>query len=102
MHARRGWVRQHEAVEIDPLIYGYRRNSSEPTGALRTSFVESIAMEQLEGGKFQIMARTASGFTTFITEVLPNLPVAQEMLESMRLFLGREGPIPEMPSSWDD
>ena len=87
-------------MEIDPLMYSYKRNANNPNGALRTSFVESIGLEQLDAGRFQISARTSSGFETYVSEILPNLPTAQEVLESMRLYLGREGPMPEMPSQW--
>ena len=94
-------VRHDGDVEIDPLIYGYKRGGNDPVGALRTSFIESVSLDQLDGGKFQILARTSSGYTTMISEILPNLASAQDMLEGLRLFLGREGPMPEMPSQLD-
>ena len=72
------------------LIPTYRRNSDDTNGAMRGSYIETIVMEQMPGGRFQIAARTNGGDGAFISKVMHNLGLGQAMLETMRRFLGGE------------
>ena len=69
----------------------YRRDSDEIIGAVRLSAVETVAMEQMPGGRFQIVARTAAGSDGFVSCVMGTLAEGQEMLQLMRRYLGGEG-----------
>ena len=80
------------------MIYTYRRNSLEPGGAIRVRSIESIGLEGMEGGRFQVFARTASGNDLFISELLPNVLYARLILEEMRLYLSGTANFPKMPS----
>jgi hypothetical protein len=71
----------------------YRRDSDEVIGAVRLSAVETIAMEQMPGGRFQIVARTAAGSDGFVSCVMGTLAEGQEMLQLMREYLGGEGDV---------
>jgi hypothetical protein len=71
----------------------YRRDSDEVIGAVRLSAVETIAMEQMPGGRFQIIARTAAGSDGFVSCVMGTLGEGQEMLLMMREYLGGEGEV---------
>ena len=68
----------------------YRRDSDEVIGAVRLSAIETIAMEQMPGGRFQIVARTAAGSDGFVSCVMGTLAEGQEMLQLMREYLGGE------------
>ena len=80
------------------MIFTYRRNSVEPSGAARISAIDTIGLEGMEGGRFQVQARTRSGQDVFISELLPNILYARLLLEEMRLYLSGNGPFPVMPS----
>lgn len=82
----------------DLMIFTYRRNSLEPSGAARISAIETIGLEGMEGGRFQVLAHTGSGLDVFISELLPNVLFARLILEEMRLYLSGTGPFPSMPS----
>jgi hypothetical protein len=69
----------------------YRRDSDEIIGAVRLSAIETIAMEQMPGGRFQIVARTAAGSDGFVSCVMGTLTEGQDMLQLMREYLGGEG-----------
>ena len=71
----------------------YRRDSDEVIGAVRLSAVETIAMEQMPGGRFQIIARTAAGSDGFVSCVMGTLGEGQEMLLMMQEYLGGEGEV---------
>ncbi len=71
----------------------YRRDSDEVLGAVRLSAVETIAMEQMPGGRFQIVARTTAGSDGFVSCVMGTLTEGQEMLQLMREYLGGEGDV---------
>ena len=75
---------------LQRLIPTYRRNSDEANGALRASYIETIVMEQMPGGRFQIAARTNGGDGSFISPSQQNLGAGQAMLETMRRLLGGE------------
>ena len=77
-------------VRLQRLIPTYRRNSDEANGALRASFIETIVMEQMPGGRFQIAARTNGGDGSFISPIQQNLGSGQAMLETLRRLLGGE------------
>ena len=80
------------------MIFTYRRNTVEPSGAVRIRYIESIGLEGMEGGRFQVIAKTNSGNDVFISELLPNVLFARLMLEEMRLYLSGTAPFPKMPS----
>ena len=77
-------------LRLQRLSPTYRRNSDEANGALRASYIETIVMEQMPGGRFQIAARTNSGDGSFISPIQQNLGAGQAMLETMRRLLGGE------------
>lgn len=77
-------------AQLQRLIPSYRRNSDETNGAVRVSSIETIVMEQMPGGKFQIYARTNGGDGAFVSKPQSNLGFGQAMLETMRQFLGGE------------
>lgn len=79
-------------VRLQRLIPTYRRNSDEANGALRASYIETIVMEQMPGGRFQIAARTNGGDGSFISPIQQNLGAGQAMLETLRRLLGGEAP----------
>jgi hypothetical protein len=68
----------------------YRRDSDEVIGAVRLSAVESVSMEQMPGGRFQIVARTTAGSDGFVSCVMGTLSEGQRMLDEVRSFLGGE------------
>lgn len=88
-----------DALQFHQLIPTYRRNSDDPNGAVRASYIETIAMEQMPGGRCQIAARTNGGDGAFITPIQANLQVGRKMLETMRRFLGGEPPPNNGPES---
>ena len=71
----------------------YRGDSDEVLGAVRLSAVETISMEQMPGGRFQVIARTASGSDGFVSCVMGTLAEGQQMLDAMRGFMGGEAEI---------
>ena len=77
-------------MNLERLIPFYRRDSDEPTGAVRVSAVTTISAEQMPGGRAQISARTLAGEQQFLSPQLPNYKDAIEMLEQFRLFCGGE------------
>jgi hypothetical protein len=77
-------------MNLERLIPFYRRDSSEPTGAVRISAVTTIAAEQMPGGRAQISARTLAGEQQFLSPQLPTYGEALDMLEQFRLFCGGE------------
>jgi hypothetical protein len=77
-------------MNLERLIPFYRRDSDEPTGAVRVSAVTTIAAEQMPGGRAQISARTLAGEQQFLSPQLPNYRDAIDMLEKFRLFCGGE------------
>ena len=77
-------------AQLQRLIPTYRRNSDEANGAMRASYIETIVMEQMPGGRFQIAARTNGGDGSFISPIQRNLGAGQAMLETMRRLLGGE------------
>lgn len=79
-----------DEARLQRLIPTYRRNSDEANGALRASYIETIVMEQMPGGRFQIAARTNGGDGSFISPIQQNLGAGQAMLETMRRLLGGE------------
>ena len=80
------------------MIFTYRRASTEVNGSVRASAIEVLSLEQMEGGKFHIVARLPSGLDVLISELLPNIHHARLMLEELRLFLTGQGAMPLMPS----
>jgi hypothetical protein len=79
------------AMDLARFTSFYRRDSDEVLGAVRLSAVETIAMEQMPGGRFQIVARTAAGSDGFVSCVMGTLTEGQQMLELMRKYLGGDG-----------
>ena len=79
-----------QSMNLERLIPFYRRDSTEPTGAVRVSAVTTIAAEQMPGGRAQISARTLAGEQQFLSPQLPNYNEALDMLEKFRLFCGGE------------
>ena len=78
------------AMDLARFTSFYRRDSDEVIGAVRLSAIETIAMEQMPGGRFQIVARTAAGSDGFVSCVMGTLAEGQEMLQLMREYLGGE------------
>lgn len=72
------------------LVPTYRRDSSEAIGAVRRSSVEFLGMEQMPGGKFQVIARTMSGADAFVSPVKTSLAEGQACLEDARRSFGGE------------
>lgn len=77
-------------MNLERLIPFYRRDSTEPTGAVRVSAVTTVAAEQMPGGRAQISARTLAGEQQFLSPQLPTYNDALDMLEGFRLFCGGE------------
>jgi len=77
-------------MNLERLIPFYRRDSDEPTGAVRISAVTTIAAEQMPGGRAQISARTLAGEQQFLSPQLPHYRDAIDMLEKFRKFCGGE------------
>ncbi len=77
-------------MNLERLIPFYRRDSTEPTGAVRVSAVTTIGAEQMPGGRAQISARTLAGEQQYLTPQLPNFNDALDLLEQFRLFCGGE------------
>jgi hypothetical protein len=82
-----------KAMDLARFTSFYRRDSDEVIGAVRLSAVETIAMEQMPGGRFQIIARTAAGSDGFVSCVMGTLGEGQVMLLMMREYLGGEGDV---------
>ena len=77
-------------MNLERLIPFYRRDSTEPTGAVRVSAVTTIGAEQMPGGRAQISARTLAGEQQYLSPQLPNYNDALDLLEQFRLFCGGE------------
>ena len=77
-------------MNLERLIPFYRRDSTEPTGAVRVSAVTTIGAEQMPGGRAQISARTLAGEQQYLSPQLPNYNDALDLLEKFRLFCGGE------------
>ena len=77
-------------MNLERLIPFYRRDSTEPTGAVRISAVATIGTKQMPGGRAQISARTLSGEQQYLSPQLPNFNDALVLLEKFRLFCGGE------------
>jgi hypothetical protein len=80
------------------MIPIYRRDSHEVTGAVRMDAAEMIGMEQMPGGRVQVMVRSGGGAQYYLTPVLANIFVGQEALEAYRTRLGGEEPMYPVPS----
>ena len=80
------------------MIYTYRRAGTDISGSVRARAIETLFLEQMEGGKFHVVAHGLSGLDVLVSELLPNIHHARLMLEEMRLFLSGLGPMPKMPS----
>ena len=78
------------AMNLARFTSFYRRDSDEVIGAVRLSAVESVSMEQMPGGRFQIVARTTAASDGFVSCVMGTLSEGQQMLEAVRRFLGGE------------
>jgi hypothetical protein len=77
-------------MNLERFIPFYRRESEEPTGAVRVSAITTVAAEQMPGGRAQISARTMAGEQQFLSPLLPNYKISLDMLEKFRLFCGGE------------
>jgi hypothetical protein len=87
-----------ETVSLARMIPIYRRDSHEITGAVRMDAAEMIGMEQMPGGRVQVMVRSGGGAQYYLTPVLANIFVGQEALEAYRTRLGGEEPMYPVPS----
>jgi hypothetical protein len=76
------------------LIDSYRRDTDDITGAVRKLNVESVTLEQMPGGRFQVSARMASGDGCYVSPSMTTLADGQKMLKDMRIFLSGLGPHP--------
>ena len=86
-----------ELINYQQLIPTYRRDTDDITGAVRMIAIEMVGMEQMPGGRFQIIVRTA-GAEYYATTVLPNIHVGREALEIFRARLGGEEPMFPVPN----
>ena len=59
---------------------------------------EMIGMEQMPGGRVQVMVRSGGGAQYYLTPVLQNIFVGQVALEAYRSRLGGEEPMYPVPS----
>jgi hypothetical protein len=85
-----GQLFDREPMNLARFASFYRRDSDEVIGAVRLSAVESVSMEQMPGGRFQIVARTTAGSDGFVSCVMGTLSEGQQMLDAVRSYLGGE------------
>ena len=73
-------------MEYAKFVSIFRRDSDEVIGASRLQAIESVLLESLPGGRTQILGRTSSGDTAFVSMVLPRVIEGHAMLARFRDF----------------
>jgi hypothetical protein len=73
-------------MESAKFVTVFRRDSDEIIGAARLNAIESVLLESLPGGRTQLLGRTSSGDTAFVSMVLPRVIEGHAMLARFRDF----------------
>lgn len=73
------YAADESGVSLQRFINLYKRDSDEIVGAVRLGSIESLILDHMPGGRFQITAHMISGDKGFISPVLP-LTVGQQIL----------------------